>query len=69
MGKKLSKKLGLNYNALVISITELAHDSGSRLIWGFWPLYIILLGGKVSILGLLRVRDPFLKYANHRFFI
>lgn len=59
MGKKLSKKLGLNYNALVISITELAHDSGGRLMWGFWSLYIIQLGGKVSILGLLRARPFF----------
>ena len=52
-GKRLSHLFGLNHNALVISITELIHDSGSHLIWSFWSLYVLNLGGSVEVLGLL----------------
>jgi MFS transporter, DHA1 family, multidrug resistance protein len=50
--KRLSHLFGLNHNALVISITELIHDSGSHLIWSFWSLYVLKLGGSIEILGL-----------------
>ena len=52
MEKRLSHLFGLNHNALVISITELIHDSGSHLIWSFWSLYVLNLGGSIEILGL-----------------
>jgi MFS family permease len=52
MERRLSGLLKLNHNALVISITELLHDSGSHLIWSFWSLYVLKLGGGVEILGL-----------------
>lgn len=52
MEKRLSHLFGLNHNALVISITELIHDSGSHLIWSFWSLYVLKLGGSIEILGL-----------------
>jgi MFS family permease len=52
MERRLSGLLKLNHNALVISITELIHDTGSHLIWSFWSLYVLKLGGGVEILGL-----------------
>jgi MFS family permease len=52
MERRLSGLLKLNHNALVISITELVHDTGSHLIWSFWSLYVLKLGGGVEILGL-----------------
>jgi len=51
MEKRLSGLLKLNHNALVISITELIHDSGSHLIWSFWTLYVLKLGGGLEVLG------------------
>ena len=53
MERRLSGLLKLNHNALVISITELIHDSGNHLIWSFWSLYVLKLGGGVEILGLI----------------
>jgi MFS family permease len=52
MERHLSGLLKLNHNALVISITELIHDTGSHLVWSFWSLYVLQLGGGVEILGL-----------------
>jgi len=52
MEKKLSGLLGLNHNALVISLTEMVHDSGTHLIWSFWSLYVLKLGGSIAVLGL-----------------
>ena len=52
MERRLSDILKLNHNALIISISELIHDTGSHLIWSFWSLYVLKLGGGVEILGL-----------------
>jgi MFS family permease len=74
MGKKISNLLGLNHNALVISVTELIHDSGSHLIWSFWSLYVLQLGGSITILGLFTlltgvsslILHPLLGYVSDR---
>lgn len=48
----MSHFLGLERNALIISITEAIHDSGIYLYNAFWPLYVLSLDGSLLTLGL-----------------
>ena len=57
---KLASKfdsIGLKGNALVVSLTELIHDSGIWLTDPFWSLYVLSLGGSLSDLALLFIVD------------
>jgi MFS family permease len=47
----MSRFLGLQRNALIISITEAIHDSGIHLYSAFWPLYVLSLDGTLLTLG------------------
>jgi MFS transporter, DHA1 family, tetracycline resistance protein len=50
---------------LVISFSELIHDSGSHLIWSFWSLYVLKLGGGVEVLGLFTLITGILSIILH----
>ena len=49
----------------MIAITELVHDCGSHLIWSFWPLYVLAIGGNIAVLGFFSILSGFFSLLFH----